>query len=55
MAAGAIMGSALAHSQAQAALRGIPDLAACARRFRSCDATSGTCLIGTDGAWHPCP
>ncbi|KQP37263.1 hypothetical protein ASF49_22250 [Methylobacterium sp. Leaf104] len=56
LAAGAIIGGAIANSQAQAAPRGIPAeaVAACARRFRSYDATSGT-YLGTDGARHSCP
>jgi hypothetical protein len=60
LAAGAILGGALANSQAQAApvvVQGGPDpeaVAACARRFRSYDARSGT-YLGNDGARHPCP
>ena len=60
LAAGAILGGALANSQAQAApvvVQGGQDpeaVAACARRFRSYDARSGT-YLGNDGARHPCP
>jgi len=60
LAAGAILGGAIANSQAQAApvvVQGGGDpvaVAACARRFRSYDARSGT-YLGNDGARHPCP
>jgi len=60
LAAGAILGGAIASSQAQAApvvVQGGADpeaVAACARRFRSYDARSGT-YLGNDGARHPCP
>ena len=60
LAAGAILGGAIANSQAQAApvvVQGGPGpeaVAACARRFRSYDARSGT-YLGNDGARHPCP
>ncbi len=60
LAAGAIIGGAIANSQARAApvvVQGGPDpeaVAACARRFRSYDAASGT-YLGNDGARHPCP
>lgn len=60
LAAGAIIGGAIANSQAQAApvvVRGSPNpeaVAACARRFRSYDAASGT-YLGNDGDLHPCP
>ena len=56
LAAGAIIGGAIANSQAQAAPRGIPAeaVAACARRFRSYDAASGT-YLGNDGDRHTCP
>lgn len=60
LAAGAILGGAIANSQAQAApvvVHGGADpeaVAACARRFRSYDARSGTYLCN-DGARHPCP
>ncbi|UYW28318.1 BA14K family protein [Methylorubrum extorquens] len=56
LAAGAIIGGAIANSQTQAA-RGAADaevVAACARRFRSYDAASST-YLGNDGARHPCP
>ncbi|MGU3467253.1 BA14K family protein [Methylobacterium sp. C33D] len=56
LAAGALIGGAIANSQAQAA-RGAAEaetVAACARRFRSYDAASGT-YLGNDGARHPCP
>ena len=56
LAAGALIGGAIANSLAQAA-RGAADaetVAACARRFRSYDAASGT-YLGNDGARHPCP
>lgn len=60
LAAGAIIGGAIASSQAQTApvvVQGGPDpelVAACARRFRSYDAASGS-YLGNDGARHPCP
>lgn len=56
LAAGAILGGAIANSQAQAAPRGIPAeaVAACALRFRSYDAASGT-YLGNDGDRHTCP
>ncbi|KAB7784440.1 BA14K family protein [Methylorubrum populi] len=60
LAAGAILGGAIANSQARAApvvVQGGADpeaVAACARRFRSYDARSGT-YLGNDGARHPCP
>lgn len=60
LAAGAIIGGAIANSQAQAApvvVQGGPApeaVAACARRFRSYDASSGT-YLGNDGDRHPCP
>ncbi|MCJ2105180.1 BA14K family protein [Methylobacterium sp. E-041] len=60
LAAGAIIGGAIANAQAQAApvvVQGGPDpeaVAACARRFRSYDAASGT-YLGNDGDRHPCP
>ncbi|MFD0934221.1 BA14K family protein, partial [Methylobacterium trifolii] len=59
-AAGAIIGGAIANSQAQAApvvVQGGPGpeaVAACARRFRSYDASSGT-YLGNDGDHHTCP
>ena len=60
LAAGAILGGAIANSQAQAApvvVQGGGDpeaVAACARRFRSYDARSGT-YLGNDGERHSCP
>ncbi|TXM72784.1 MULTISPECIES: BA14K family protein [unclassified Methylobacterium] len=53
LAAGAIIGGAIANSQAQAA-QGSEAVAACARRFRSYDASSGT-YLGNDGDRHTCP
>jgi hypothetical protein len=56
LAAGALIGGAIANSRARAA-QGAADaeaVAACARRFRSYDAASGT-YLGNDGARHPCP
>ncbi|KQP35044.1 BA14K family protein [Methylobacterium sp. Leaf100] len=60
LAAGAIIGGAIANAQAQAApvvVQGGPNpeaVAACARRFRSYDAASGT-YLGNDGDRHACP
>lgn len=60
LAAGAIIGGAIANSQAQAApvvVQGGPDpetVAACARRFRSYDPASGT-YLSNDGTRRPCP
>lgn len=56
LAAGAIIGGAIASSQAQAAPAGVSAeaVAACARRYRSYDAASGT-YLGNDGARRPCP
>ncbi|MCJ2129765.1 BA14K family protein [Methylobacterium sp. E-045] len=60
LAAGAIIGGAIANSQAQAAPvvvqggLGPEAVAACARRFRSYDASSGT-YLSNDGARHACP
>ena len=56
LAAGAIIGGTIANSQTQAA-QGAPGaeaVAACARWFRSYDASSGT-YFGNDGARHACP
>ncbi|QEE39166.1 MULTISPECIES: BA14K family protein [unclassified Methylobacterium] len=53
LAAGAIIGGAIANSQAQGAV-GSEAVAACARRFRSYDASSGT-YLGNDGDRHACP
>ncbi len=56
LAAGAIIGGAIANSQAQAAQDAANSeaVAACARRFRSYDASSGT-YLGNDGDRHACP
>lgn len=57
LAAGAIIGGAIANSQAQAAApAGVSAeaVAACARRFRSYDAATGT-YLGTDGVRRRCP
>jgi hypothetical protein len=57
LAAGAIIGGAIAQSQAQAAPGYVvqSDTAAyCAQRFRSYDPASGT-YLGYDGLRHPCP
>ncbi len=60
LAAGAIIGGAIANSQARAApvvVQGGADpetVAACARRFRSYDAASGT-YLSNDGTRRPCP
>jgi hypothetical protein len=50
LAAGAIIGSAIANSQARAANND----AYCFRRFKSYDPASGT-YLGYDGFRHPCP
>ncbi|WP_454643077.1 BA14K family protein [Bradyrhizobium liaoningense] len=49
LAAGAIIGGAIASSQAQANAASY-----CARRYRSYDPGSGT-YLGYDGLRHPCP
>jgi hypothetical protein len=49
LAAGALIGGAIANSQAQANAS-----AYCAQRFRSYDPASGT-YIGRDGVQRPCP
>jgi hypothetical protein len=49
LAAGAIIGSAIASSQARA-----DAVAYCSQRFRSYDPGSGT-YLGYDGLRHPCP
>ncbi|MGX9983084.1 BA14K family protein [Methylobacterium fujisawaense] len=56
LAAGAIIGGAIANSQAHAAQGAVGSeaVAACARRFRSYDASSGT-YLGNDGDRHACP
>jgi hypothetical protein len=51
LAAGAIIGSAIAGSQARAPRS---DDAYCFRRFKSYDPRSGT-YLGYDGNRHPCP
>jgi len=51
LATGAIIGGAIAQSQAAPAYRGN---AYCAQRFRSYDPASGT-YLGYDGRRHPCP
>jgi hypothetical protein len=53
LATGAIIGGALAQSQAQAAPSSNVH-AYCAQRFRSYDPASGT-YLGYDGRRHPCP
>ena len=50
LAAGAIIGSAIANSQASASNAD----AYCSQRFRSYDPASGT-YLGYDGERHPCP
>jgi hypothetical protein len=52
LAAGAIIGGAIAAGQANAAAQ--QNAAYCAQRFRSYDPASGT-YLGTDGYRHPCP
>jgi hypothetical protein len=52
LAAGAIIGGALAAQRAQAASDA--EVAYCMRRFRSYDPESGT-YLGYDGDRHPCP
>lgn len=58
LATGAIIGGALAQSQAQAAptyvAPGGSAAAYCAQRFKSYDPASGT-YLGYDGLRHPCP
>lgn len=49
LAAGAIIGGAIANSQASA-----NEVAYCSRRFKSYDPASGT-YLGYDGLRHPCP
>jgi len=51
LATGAIIGGAIAQSQAAPVYRGN---AYCAQRFRSYDPASGT-YMGYDGRRHPCP
>jgi hypothetical protein len=54
LATGAIIGGALAQSQAQAAPVYGGNAAYCAQRYRSYDPASGT-YLGFDGLRHPCP
>jgi hypothetical protein len=58
LAAGALIGGAIASQQAQAAptyvVPGQNALAYCSRRYRSYDPASGT-FLGNDGLRHPCP
>lgn len=57
LAAGAIIGGAIAQSQAQAAPGYVVQndaSAYCAQRYRSYDPASGT-YLGYDGLRHPCP
>lgn len=51
LAAGAIIGGAIANSQAQARSN---EVAYCSQRFKSYDPASGT-YLGYDGRRHPCP
>ncbi|OCK55011.1 BA14K family protein [Bradyrhizobium sp. LMTR 3] len=50
LAAGAIIGGAIANSRAQA----LENDAYCSQRFKSYDPRSGT-YLGYDGLRHPCP
>ncbi|GLH76604.1 hypothetical protein SSBR45G_15120 [Bradyrhizobium sp. SSBR45G] len=50
LAAGAVIGGAIANSRAQAAETN----AYCSQRFKSYDPSSGT-YLGYDGQRHPCP
>jgi hypothetical protein len=55
LATGAIIGGALAQSQAQAApVYGGNTASYCAQRYKSYDPASGT-YLGYDGLRHPCP
>jgi BA14K-like protein len=58
LAAGALIGGAIASQQAQAApAYGVADpnaVAYCSRRYRSYDPATGT-FLGNDGLRHPCP
>lgn len=58
LATGAIIGGAIAQSQAQAAPVYVApnqgSVAYCAQRFKSYDPASGT-YLGYDGLRHPCP
>jgi hypothetical protein len=50
LAAGAVIGGAIANSQARAN----DAMAYCSQRYRSYDPASGT-YLGYDGNRHPCP
>jgi uncharacterized protein (DUF3084 family) len=55
LAAGALIGGAIASQQAQAAAPVVDDATAyCMQRFQSYDPASGT-YLGYDGLRHPCP
>lgn len=54
LATGAIIGGAIANSQAQAAPAYNNNHAYCSQRFRSYDPASGT-YMGYDGVRHSCP
>ncbi|WP_243369101.1 BA14K family protein [Microvirga solisilvae] len=54
LATGAIIGGAIANSQAQAAPVYGGNASYCAQRYRSYDPASGT-YLGYDGRRHPCP
>jgi hypothetical protein len=54
LATGAIIGGAIAQSQAQAAPVYGSNHAYCSQRFKSYDPRSGT-YLGYDGLRHPCP
>jgi hypothetical protein len=56
LAAGALIGGAIASQQAQAAppVVGSDAVSYCMQRFRSYDPESGT-YLGNDGLRHPCP
>jgi BA14K-like protein len=54
LATGAIIGGAIAQSQAQAAPVYGGNAAYCAQRYKSYDPASGT-YLGYDGMRHPCP
>ena len=57
LAAGALAGAAMAQPSAPAPSQQIitsDQIAACARRYRSYDASTGT-YLGNDGYRHPCP
>jgi hypothetical protein len=54
LAAGAIIGGAIARSQAQAPAYPAGEVSYCSQRFKSYDPASGT-YLGYDGLRHPCP